>query len=101
MHVGKSLLRLGKGADAVFGVAVDFGGLAGETVTGPSLGVLCDAVQCELLYEEGSCGMGGRMGEAMDKVEDSTAERKRDPRVRAAGTRVAEECIHVVIDEGR
>ena len=38
------------------------------------------------------------MGEAVDEVEDSTEERKRDPRVRAAGTCVAEDCSPVVID---
>ena len=38
------------------------------------------------------------MGEAVDKVEDSTAERKRDPRERTAGTRVAEDCSPVVVD---
>ena len=51
----------------------------------------------ELLLEESSYGMGGRMGEAMDKVEDSTAERKRDPRARVAGTHVAEDCSPVVV----
>ena len=81
-------------------VAVDFGSLAGETGTGPSLCVLHDAVPYELLLEEGSCGMGRRMGEAMDKVEDSMAERKRDPRAKAAVTRVTEDCSPVVVDGG-
>ena len=62
MHVGESLLRLGKGADARFGVALDFGGLAGETRMGPSLDVYRDAVPYKLLFEEGSCGTCGRMG---------------------------------------
>ena len=34
----------------------------------------------------------------MDKAEDLTAERKRDPKKRAAGTCVAEDCSPVVID---
>ena len=94
-------MRLAKGADAGFGVAVDFRGLAGETGTEPSLGVLHDAVLYKLLFEEGSCGTGGRMSEAVDEVEDSTAERKRDPRARAAGTRVvAEDCSPVVVYGG-
>ena len=67
MDVGELVLRQGKCADPGFSVAVDFGSLAGETGTGPSLRVLRDAVPYELL-EEGSCGMGGRMGEAVDKV---------------------------------
>ena len=52
----------------------------------------------ELLLEEGSCGTGRRMGETIDKVKDSTAERKWDPRARAAGIRVAEDCSPVVVD---
>ena len=77
---------------------VDFGGLARKTYTGPSLGVLCDAVPCKLLLEEGSCGAGGGMGEAMDEVEDSSSERKRDPRARAARTNVAEDGGAMIID---
>ena len=88
----ESALRLGKCVDPRFSVAVDFGSLAGETGTGPSLCVLRDAVPYKLLLGEGSCGTGRRMGEAMDKVEDSTAERKSDPRARAARIRVAEDC---------
>ena len=52
----------------------------------------------ELLLEEGSCGTGRRMGEAADKVEDSTAERKRDPSARAAGTCIAEGRSPIVVD---
>ena len=98
MRVGESSLGLGKGVEAGFGVAVDFGGLAGETGTGPSLGVLCDAMPYKLLFEESSCVTGRRMGEAVDKVEDLTVDRKRDPRERAAGTCVAEDCSPVVVD---
>ena len=98
MDVGESALRLGKMCNPGFSVAVDFGSLAGETGMGPSLCVLRDAVPYKLLLEEGSCGTGGRMGEAVDKVEDSTAERKRDPRAKAAGTRVTEDCSPVVVD---
>ena len=76
--MGESLLRLGKHADSGFVVVVDFGGLAGETGMGPSLGVFCDPMPYELLFEEGSCGTGRRMGEAIDKVKDLTAERQRD-----------------------
>ena len=86
MYVGESSLRLGKGADGGFGVAVDFGGLTGETGMGPSLGILRDTIPYKLLFEEGSCGTGRKMDKVMDKVEDSTTERKRDPRARAAGT---------------
>ena len=92
MDVGELALRLGKLANPGFSVAVDFGSLAGETGTGSSLCVLHAAVSYELLLEEGSYGMGGRMGEAVVKVKDLKVERKRDPRVRAAGTRVAEDC---------
>ena len=42
--------------------------------------------------------MGRRMGEAVGKVEDSMAERERDPRARAARTCVAEDCSPVVVD---
>ena len=98
MYMGESSLRLGKGADAGFSVPVDFGGLAGETGTGPSLGILHDAVPYQLLFKEGSCGMGRRLGKALDKVKDLTTERKRDPRARAAGTCVAEDSSPVVID---
>ena len=66
MHMSESSLRLGEGANAGFGVAVDFGGLAGEIGMSPSPGVLHDAVPYELPLEEGSCGMGGRMNKAMD-----------------------------------
>ena len=45
-------------------------------------------------------GMGGRMGEPVDKVEDSTAEREEEPKARAAGTRVTEDCSPVVVDGG-
>ena len=34
----------------------------------------------------------------MDKAEDLMTERKRDPRARAAGTRVAEDCSPVDVD---
>ena len=94
MHVGESSLELGKSADAGFDVEVNFVGLAGDTGKGPNLGGLCDAVPCKLLLEEGSCRTGRRMG----KVEDSTVERKRDPRARAAGNHVAEDCSPVVVD---
>ena len=64
MHVGESSLRLGKQAHHGFGVAVDFGGLAGETGTGPSIDVLHDAVTYKLLFEEGGCGNGWKDGRA-------------------------------------
>ena len=99
IDVGESALRLGKCANPGFSVAVEFGSLAEETGTGPSLCVNRDAVPYKLLLEEGSCRMGGRMGEAVDKVKDSTTEKKRNPRARAAGTLVAEDCSPVVIDE--
>ena len=38
------------------------------------------------------------MGEAVDKVEDSSAERKKDPRARVAGTRAAKDCSLVVVN---
>ena len=79
-------------------MAVDFGGLARKTCMGPSLGVLCDAVPYELLLEEGSCGAGGGMGEAVDEVEDSSSERKSDPWARAAGTNVAEDGGAMIVD---
>ena len=96
--VGESALMMGKRADPGFSVVVDFGSLAGETGTGPSLYVLHDVMSYKLLLEEGSCGTGRRMAEAVDKVEDSTAEKKRDLRARADGTHVAEDCSPVVVD---
>ena len=39
------------------------------------------------------------MGEAVDKVEVSMAERKRDPRAEVAGTHIAEDCSPVVVNE--
>ena len=65
-------------------MAVDFGGLASKTCSRPSLSVLCDAVPYKLLLENGSCGAAGGMGGAVDEVENSSSERKRDPRERAA-----------------
>ena len=38
------------------------------------------------------------MGEAVDKVKDSTVERKRDPQARVARTHVTEDCSPVVVD---
>ena len=58
--------------------------MASKAHTSPSLGVLCDAMSDELLFEEGSCGASGGMGEAVDEVKNSSSERKRDPRARAA-----------------
>ena len=98
MDVGESALRLGKRANPGFSAMVDFGSLAGETRMGPSLCILCDAVPYELLLEEGSSGMFRRMGKAVDKVEDSTAEKKRGPRARVAGTRVAEDFSPMVVN---
>ena len=93
MDMGESVIRLGKCANPEFNVAMDFGILAGETGMGPTLCILRDGMPCELRFEEGSCGMVRRMGEAVDKVEDSTAER-----ARAARTCGAEDCGPVVVD---
>ena len=68
MDMGKSALRRGKRVNPRFSVQVDFESLAGETGTSPSLCILRDAMPYKLLLEEGSGGMGGRMGEAVDKV---------------------------------
>ena len=77
---------------------MDFGGLAGERGTGPSLGVHCDVMPYELLFLEGGCGTGGRMGKAVDEVEVLSAERKRDSRARVAKTQVAEDGSTMVIN---
>ena len=77
---------------------MDFGGLAGKTGMFPSLGILRDAMQYELLLEEGSCGMGGGIAEALDEVKESLSERKSDQRARAARNCVAEDGGTTIID---
>ena len=64
----------------------------------PSLGVLRDAAPDELLLQEGRHSVGRRVSKAMDEVNDSSTELKRDPMARTADADVAEESGAIVVE---
>ena len=78
-------------------MSVDFLFLARSAGTYPVLGVLGDAMPDEFLFEEACRCSSGRMGEAVEEVENVTSEGGRYPWTWAASTDVAEECFVGVV----
>ena len=65
--------------------------------TYPALGILSDEVPYEFLFEKVCRCSLGRMGEAVDEVENVTSEGGRYPWAWVASTDIAEECFVGVV----